>query len=85
MNEIQGVPGALTNQPPAAGNAPEQAGGQGSEAATPINTSKRATRNFELDKTISHTRLPSNNLRRLSVAVVVNDKVVLGEDGTPQR
>ncbi len=85
LNEIQGVPGALTNQPPAAGNAPEQAGGQGSEAATPVNTSKRATRNFELDKTISHTRLPSNNLRRLSVAVVVNDKVVLGEDGTPQR
>ncbi len=87
LNEIQGVPGALTNQPPAAGNAPEQAGGQGGEgeAATPINTSKRATRNFELDKTISHTRLPSNNLRRLSVAVVVNDKVVLGEDGTPQR
>ncbi|RLJ17224.1 flagellar M-ring protein FliF [bacterium endosymbiont of Escarpia laminata] len=85
LGEIQGVPGALTNQPPAAGNAPEQAGGPESEAATPINTSKRATRNFELDKTISHTRLPSNNLRRLSVAVVVNDRVVLGEDGTPQR
>ncbi|MBA1443412.1 MAG: flagellar M-ring protein FliF [Chromatiales bacterium] len=87
LNEIQGVPGALTNQPPAAGNAPEQAGGQGGEgeAATPINTSKRATRNFELDKTISHTRLPSNNLRRLSVAVVVNDRITLGEDGTPQR
>ncbi|QYZ64830.1 MAG: flagellar M-ring protein FliF [Gammaproteobacteria bacterium (ex Lamellibrachia satsuma)] len=87
LSEIQGVPGALTNQPPAAGNAPEQAGGQGGEgeAATPINTSKRATRNFELDKTISHTRLPSNSLRRLSVAVVVNDRVALGEDGVPQR
>ncbi|RDH85786.1 MAG: flagellar M-ring protein FliF [endosymbiont of Escarpia spicata] len=87
LSEIQGVPGALTNQPPAAGNAPEQAGGQGGEgeAATPINTSKRATRNFELDKTISHTRLPSNSLRRLSVAVVVNDRAALGEDGVPQR
>ncbi|MBL3589725.1 MAG: flagellar M-ring protein FliF [gamma proteobacterium endosymbiont of Lamellibrachia anaximandri] len=87
LGEMQGVPGALTNQPPAAGNAPEQAGGQGGEgeAATPINTSKRATRNFELDKTISHTRLPSNSLRRLSVAVVVNDRVALAEDGTPQR
>ncbi len=87
LSEIQGVPGALTNQPPAAGNAPEQTGGQGGEgeAATPINTSKRATRNFELDKTISHTRLPSNSLRRLSVAVVVNDRIALGEDGVPQR
>ncbi|MBL3528216.1 MAG: flagellar M-ring protein FliF [gamma proteobacterium endosymbiont of Lamellibrachia anaximandri] len=87
LSEIQGVPGALTNQPPAAGNAPEQAGGEGGEgeAASPINTSKRATRNFELDKTISHTRLPSNSLRRLSVAVVVNDRVALGEDGVPQR
>jgi flagellar M-ring protein FliF len=82
LSEVQGVPGALTNQPPAAGNAPELAGGDGTaENGVPLNTSKRATRNYELDKTISHTRLPSSTLRRLSVAVVVNDRVVAGEDG----
>ncbi|MES9862786.1 MAG: flagellar M-ring protein FliF C-terminal domain-containing protein, partial [Candidatus Thiodiazotropha sp. 4PDIVS1] len=31
--------------------------------------------------TISHTRLPSSRLRRLSVAVVINDRYQAGEDG----
>lgn len=85
LSEIQGVPGALTNQPPAAGSAPEQAAENSEEEqATPLNTSKRATRNYELDKTISHTRLPSSSLRRLSVAVVVNDQLVLDAEGKPQ-
>lgn len=82
LSEIQGVPGALTNQPPAAGTAPEQGGGEaGTDVVTPLNTSKQATRNYELDKTISHTRLPSSNLRRLSVAVVVNNRMVVDAEG----
>jgi flagellar M-ring protein FliF len=82
LNPIEGVPGALSNQPPAAGNAPEQAvGAEGAAAAEPINSSKRATRNFELDKTISHTKLSTGNLRRLSVAVVVDDRIVTAADG----
>ena len=83
LGEVQGVPGALSNQPPAAGTAPEVAGGAagGEAGGTPLNTSKRATRNYEVDKTISHTRLPNNRLRRLSVAVVVNDRYTTGEDG----
>ena len=39
-------------------------------AAKPLNSSKRATRNYELDKTISHTRLSSGQLRQLSVDMV---------------
>ena len=83
LGEVQGVPGALSNQPPAAGTAPEVAGGAagGEEGGTALNTSKRATRNYEVDKTISHTRLPNNRLRRLSVAVVVNDRYTLDEEG----
>ncbi|MET0026053.1 MAG: flagellar basal-body MS-ring/collar protein FliF [Candidatus Thiodiazotropha sp.] len=84
LNDVQGVPGALTNQPPAAGNAPQvagQGGADGEAGGTPVNTSKRATRNFELDKTISHTRMPSSRLRRLSVAVVVNDRAEVNEEG----
>ncbi len=84
LSSAQGVPGALSNQPPAAGVAPEQAGGglnAGGSDSSPLNTSKRATRNFELDKTVSHTRLPSGTLRRLSVAVVVDDSVTAAGDG----
>jgi flagellar M-ring protein FliF len=85
LGEVQGVPGALSNQPPAAGRAPEVAtgGAAGQPGGTPVNSSKRATRNYEVDKTISHTRLPNNQLRRLSVAVVVNDRYVTGEEGKP--
>lgn len=83
LSPVQGIPGALSNQPPAAGTAPEQA--VGSAAGAPgngeLNQSKRATRNYELDKTISHTRLSSGKVRRLSVAVVVNDKSIASGDG----
>lgn len=83
LGAVQGVPGALSNQPPAAGSAPEKAGGEaaGAEGEGQLNSSKRATRNFELDKTISHTRLSSGTVRRLSVAVVVNDKSSLNAEG----
>jgi flagellar M-ring protein FliF len=85
LSEVQGVPGALSNQPPAAGVAPEVAtgGAAGEAGGTPLNSSKRATRNYEVDKTISHTRLPNNRLRRLSVAVVVNERYVADQDGKP--
>jgi len=87
LSSVQGVPGALSNQPPAAGTAPEVAtgGAEGDLGGSPLNSSKRATRNYELDKTISHTRLSSNKLRRLSVAVVVDDLITPGEDGTSSR
>lgn len=77
LGKVQGVPGALSNQPPPTGVAPEVASGQEKQAApktTPESTSKSATRNYELDKTITHTRLATGALRRLSIAVVVDDK-----------
>lgn len=84
LGEVQGVPGALSNQPPAAGAAPQVAAGATGEAGgAPLNSSKRATRNYEVDKTISHTRLPNTRLRRLSVAVVVNDRQAPDEEGQP--
>ncbi len=79
-----GIPGALSNQPPAAGNAPEVAAAQGAAeaAAETLNSSRQATRNYELDRVISHTRMAPISLRRLSVAVVVDDIATAGEDGT---
>ncbi|MCP4993892.1 MAG: flagellar basal body M-ring protein FliF [Gammaproteobacteria bacterium] len=87
LSAVQGVPGALSNQPPAAGQAPEVAGGAEGTGAQgdPLNTSLNSTRNYELDKSISHTRLSSGNLRRLSVAVVIDDRAVAAEDGTITR
>ena len=81
-----GVPGALSNQPPvpatapittAAGAAPGQAGAGGSRAGVgpaPINGTRNSTINYELDKTIKHTKGASGAIKRLSVAVVLNDK-----------
>ena len=81
LDVTQGVPGALSNQPPAAGQAPEVAGAGAGANQEPINSSKQATRNYEVDRTLSHTQLESGVLRRLSVAVVVNDRVTADEDG----
>jgi flagellar M-ring protein FliF len=42
---------------------------------------KDATVNYEVDKTIRHTRAPTGTIKRLSVAVVVNHRQVTGNDG----
>ncbi|MDP1646504.1 MAG: flagellar basal-body MS-ring/collar protein FliF [Thiobacillus sp.] len=80
-----GVPGALTNQPPAPATAPINAPGQKSPApanAVPAtNTRKDATVNYEVDKTIQYVQQGSGGLKRLSVAVVVNYKQTTSKDG----
>ncbi len=70
-----GVPGALANQPPAAGNAPELAGGAGGDGAGggSTNLRKQSTRNYEVDRTVSYTRHQQGRLKRLTVAVAVDD------------
>lgn len=80
-----GVPGALTNQPPAPATAPINAPGQNAVApanGTPAtNTRKDETVNYEVDKTIQYVQQGSGGLKRLSVAVVVNYKKATGADG----
>lgn len=99
----QGVPGALSNQPPGPAAAPEQAAGAAGPAGPvaagqplvdangqqimdpvtgqpmlapyPADKREQSTRNFELDRSISYTRQQQGRLRRLSVAVVVDDQV----------
>jgi len=75
-----GIPGALSNQPPPGGSleANGQLGGGGSERS-----SRNATRNYEVDRTIRHVRTPSGALERLSVAVVIDDRVATDEEGNP--
>lgn len=72
----QGIPGALSNQPPGAGTVPEEAGGAAAEAAEAQggNVRRQATRNFEVDRTVTHTRHQVGSINRLSVAVVLDDR-----------
>lgn len=78
-----GIPGALTNQPPVAGQAPQVAGGGGgAQAGAPSSNSRsQSVKNYELDRTVSYTKHEKGRLRRLSVAVVIDDKKKLGADG----
>lgn len=99
----QGVPGALSNQPPGPAAAPQQAAaaaapagpvaagqplldangqqitdpatGQPMLAPYPADKREQSTRNFELDRSVSYTKQQQGRLRRLSVAVVVDDQV----------
>ena len=73
----QGIPGALSNQPPEAGGVPPAE----AEQATAVNTSREATRNFEVDKTVSRVIAPTGAIRRLSVAVLIDDGAAAGAGG----
>lgn len=79
-----GIPGALSNQPPGAGRAPEQANRSTEDQAdddTRERVRREATRNYEISRTIRHTRQPFGALKRLSVAVVVDDRRTTAADG----
>jgi len=68
-----GIPGALSNQPPEAAGAAETAVVTESEQVEPQNSSRSSTRNYEVDRTIRHTRPHSGAIRKLSVAVLIDD------------
>ena len=102
-NGPQGVPGALSNQPPGPATAPQTTGGatastgaiapgqplldangqqimdpatgQPMLAPYPADKRQQSLKNFELDRSISHTKQQQGRLTRLSVAVVVDDQV----------
>ncbi|CAK1701192.1 flagellar basal-body MS-ring/collar protein FliF [Vibrio crassostreae] len=80
-NTVAGIPGALSNQPPADASIPQDVAqmkdgsmtGQGS-------VHKEATRNFELDTTISHERKQSGTVNRQTVSVAIKDRQSLNPD-----
>jgi flagellar M-ring protein FliF len=101
----QGVPGALTNQPPPAGvaqppgsataAAAKPAGASGAAAAAAAaatsspastdSTSKQSTKNYEIDRTVAYTRQPAGRLRRVTVAVLIDNLRTVGKDGKPKE
>jgi len=82
-----GVPGALSNQPPGVATAPEIANaGAGAGAGGSAGTSReQATRNYELDRSVSYTRHQTGRISRVSVAVVVDDIQTTGDNGDVAR
>ncbi|WP_110186245.1 flagellar basal-body MS-ring/collar protein FliF [Pokkaliibacter plantistimulans] len=77
-SSASGIPGALSNQPPAETSVPEVTNGSAANASSsssPVTSRKQSTRNYELDRTISYTKHQVGRVRRLSVAVVVDDLV----------
>ena len=79
-----GVPGALSNQPPVPATAPIVTPASAvAEAAgnTGTNAQKESTTNYEVDRTIRYTKLPVGSIKRLSVAVVVNNRTVTDKSG----
>jgi flagellar M-ring protein FliF len=93
---VEGIPGALSNQPPGTSGAPVIAGatptpgspgqaaapGQATAASSgPTSSAQRSTRNFEVDRTLAYIKEPVGSLKRLSVGVVIDDWQKTGEDG----
>ncbi|MBE4617626.1 flagellar M-ring protein FliF [Vibrio navarrensis] len=80
-NMVAGVPGALSNQPPADASIPQDVAqmkdgsvtGQGS-------VRKESTRNFELDTTISHERKQTGIVTRQTVSVAIKDRAAVNPD-----
>lgn len=74
VGEVEGgVPGALNNQPPGQAEAPEELGEDGQPVQPPTSSRSEATRNYEVDRTLSYTQFQQGRIRRLTVAVVVDD------------
>jgi flagellar M-ring protein FliF len=91
---VEGIPGALSNQPPGTSGAPAIPGAAtpGNPAAPgaaqstaaaggPSSTAQRSTRNFEVDRTLSYVKQPVGVLKRLSVGVVLDDWQKTDADG----
>jgi len=93
-----GVPGALSNQPPANATAPLNttnnaapggaaagagAGANNAAAQNPMSTQRNSITNYEIDKTISFTQKSMGGVKRLSVGIVVNNKADVDAEGKP--
>ncbi len=79
----QGIPGVTSNLPETA-DAPAAVDAEVFAASANAGESSRsATRNYELDRTLSHTRQPPGRIRRVTAAVLVDHVPRAGGDGAP--
>src|SRR6202789_2879708 len=79
----EGIPGALSNEPPGTAGAPALGGAAApgpagaaqstAVAGGPSSSSQRSTRNFEVDRTLSYVKQPVGVLKRLNVGVLLDN------------
>lgn len=72
-----GIPGALSNQPSTLSTIKGNVLANNIGNNQPTRNSRQSTLNYELNKTISHTRYSVAKIQRLTVAVVIDDKMEL--------
>ncbi|HUN26969.1 MAG TPA: flagellar basal-body MS-ring/collar protein FliF [Steroidobacteraceae bacterium] len=91
----QPPPAGVAQPPPSAAAAPTAASSSASSssarpstaapaaaaAAAPEDVSKETTRNYEIDRTLDYSRQPAGRLRRLTVAVLLDDLRYQDKDG----
>jgi len=91
----QPPPAGVAQPPPSAAAAPAAASSSASSssarpstaapaaaaAAAPEDVSKETTRNYEIDRTLDYSRQPAGRLRRLTVAVLLDDLRYQDKDG----
>jgi flagellar M-ring protein FliF len=89
----EGIPGALSNQPPGTSGAPSIPGAatpgnpgpagaaQSAAGSGPNSSAQRSTRNFEVDRILSYVKQPVGVLKRLNVGVVLDDWQKTDADG----
>lgn len=90
-DEASGVAGSLSNLPQPNANLGQKnpAANNGQPANVPQQTTSdqsqakdiktQSTKNYELDKTVSHTKNQPGTIKRLSVAVLVDNRAVMNE------
>lgn len=82
-----GVPGAVSNQPPATGTAPingaaAPVGVNSAQGTGQAGSSRReSVVNYEVDKTVKVVRESSGQVKRLSAAVVINHRTTVDKAG----
>jgi len=80
-----GAPGELVNEAPVDPALQQQPEGDQLAQQAPARTSTSSTRNYEMDKTISHIQETPGSVRRLSVAVLLDYAENVGDDGQVTR
>jgi flagellar M-ring protein FliF len=83
-------PGSSPSVAQSGANPPGAAGAKGAAAANnsdstlvtgPDSTSRQTTKNYEIDRTMAYTRSPAGTVKRLSVAVLIDNLRVTDKDG----
>ncbi|MDE2049527.1 MAG: flagellar M-ring protein FliF, partial [Gammaproteobacteria bacterium] len=82
QNAANGNGAGANGGKPAAAGANGAAGAAGASATPTTDTSsKESTRNYEIDRTLAYTRQPAGKLKRLTVAVLIDDAHTVDKDG----